>query len=268
MAQMKWRMRVVPAAVGIVTVGAVWHMTLSPAARNVRLTARLERKLLSEEPQARKEAAWATIERPDPALAAIMIRGVLGDEPDPDVREAYVYSLGKLSDPRHLAAIESAIDQDPSGCVRSAAWLAAARCDPQHFRTLAATRRQPERPWDQIGVAQGRLCLGDVRDVAKLLHWARAGDGSQRQVASRALFKWLRPLLDTAGRWPADCGVQVGQAWPPELVDEVERRCAGLNLQAVADDNSRHRESGDQVRRNVGRITRFRDGLAELLVGG
>jgi hypothetical protein len=79
------------------------------------------------------------------------------------------------------------------------------------------------------------------------------------------LFKWLRPLLDTAGCWPADCGVQAGQAWPSELVDEVERCCAGLNLQAIADDNARHRESGDQVRRDVGRITRFRDGLAGLL---
>jgi len=259
------RAAIILAAAGLVAAVMAWQTVLSPQVRKLRYREEMTRALRSPQPQIRKQAAWAVIERPDPSLETFMVRGVMGEEPDPDVREAYVYTLGRLSRPRNFAAIESAIDVEPSGYVRAAAWLAAARCDRQHFHTLAATRRQPEPPWDQIGIAQGRLCLDDVQGVNVLLYWARRGDASQRQVASRALFKWLRPLLDVAGRWPVDADVGEGQPWPAGLVDEIERRCAALDLQAIADDTRRHRAPAERVRRNVARLTRAREDLVSLL---
>lgn len=253
------------AVVGIVAALTIWVTVLSPRAQSRRYRAEMTRMLQSSDPEARKRAAWTIIERPDPTLEMLMVRGVMGDEPNPDVREAFVYALGKLENPRYSAAIESAIDQDPSGYVRATAWLAAARIDPRHFRTLAQADPRPQRPWDRIGIAQGWLYLGDVRAVNELLHWADAGDDSQRQIASRAMFKWLWPLLDAAGRWPVGATVREGQSWPSELIAEIRRRCETLDLQAIADDTSCHRAAAYRVRRNVGRLTRVRDGLASLL---
>ncbi|MFQ5807157.1 MAG: HEAT repeat domain-containing protein [Phycisphaerae bacterium] len=261
----KWPARAIVAGAGIVVTVVAWQSLLSPRARNLRYRTEMLQALRSPDPESRKQAAWAIIGRPELSLEAFLVRGVLGDEPDPDVREAYTYALGKLGDPRNFAAIESAIDADPSGYVRAAAWLAAARCDPQHFRTLVETRAQRERPWEQIGIAQGRLDLDDVQDVNVLLHWARSGNPSQRQVAARALYKSLRPLLDAVGRWPAGAQIRAGQLWPPEIIDEVERRCAALDLQAIADETRRHRRRAERVRRNVTRLTRARDGLVGLL---
>ena len=254
-------------AVGVLAVLTVWVTVLNPRMQSRQYRAKMTRLLQSSAPETRKQAAWAMIERPDRELETLIIRGAMGDEPDPDVREAYVYTLGKLGDPRNLAAIESAIDQDPSGYVRAAAWLAAARVDSQHFRTLAEAGPLPQRPWDRIGIAQGRLCLGDVHDVNELLHWAEAGDDSQRQVASRAMFKWLRPLLDAAGRWPVGATVREGEPWPPGLIAEIKVRCATMDLQAIADETVPRRAAAYRVRRNVGRLTRTRDGLASLLFG-
>ncbi len=261
----KWRKRVVLAAVGVVVAAALWQTVLSRHARTARHRRELLQALRSPDSQSRKQAAWAAIESLDPNLEAVLARGVMGAEREPTVREAYVYALGKLGDPRNVAAIESAIDSDPSGYVRAAAWLAAARCDPRHFRTLADTRPPPLDPWDQIGVGQGWLYLGDVRRVNDLLHWALAGDDAQRQVAARALFKWLRPLVDAAGRWPVEADVREGQLWPAELIEEIERRCAALDLQAIADDTGRHLAPAERVRRNVMRLTRTRERLARLL---
>jgi hypothetical protein len=265
MTRISRRAAIILAAAGLVAAAVAWQTVLSPQARKLRYREKMTRALRSPDPQDRKQTAWAIIERPDPVLEAFIVRGVTGNEPDPDVREAYVYTLGKLGQRRNFAAIESAIDADASGYVRAAAWLAAARCDPEHFRTLTETRRQPEHPWDQIGIAQGWFYLDDVRGVDILLHWALAGDDPQRQIASRALFKWLRPLLDATGRWPIDANVREGQRWPAELVSEVERRCAALDLQAIADDSRRHHAPAERVRRNVTRLTRVRDRLARLL---
>jgi hypothetical protein len=264
---MRWPTRVPLVAAAVLSVLVLWQILLSPRARDARVAARLERTLRSDDPETRKQAVWGTVARPDSALVTMMVQDALGAEPDADVREAYIYALGRLGDPRNFAVIESTIDRDPSGYVRAAAWLAAARCDPRHFRMLVETRTRPERPWDQIGVGQGWLELDDVRGVSDLLHWACAGDDVQREVAARALLKWLRPLLDSVGRWPADCDVEPGDPWPRELVDEIAARCARLDLQAIADDNARHHAQTYRLQRDVRRITGFRDGLAELLVG-
>ncbi len=255
---------------GGLVVGVVLAALFPDVARRVRTAGaqdRLLRQMQSPDREQRKQAAWAAIERPAPALEEFMVRGVLGDEPDAGVREAYVYALGNLRDRRHFAAIETAIDTDRSGYVRAAAWLAAARVDPEHFGTLAATRSAPRDAWDRLGVAQGRLMLGDVRDTGELLQQARGGDASRGHIASRALERWLRPLLDAAGRWPADATVSGAQAWPPEFVDEIDRRCATLDLQALADDTHQHDQAAAGVRRYIMRIYGARKGLISLLFG-
>lgn len=255
---------------GALVIGMILAATLPDLARRLR-TAGAQDRLLhlmkSPDREQRKQAAWAAIERPNPDLEQFMARGVLGDEPDAGVREAYVYALGNLGDQRHFAVIETAIDTDPSGYVRSAAWLAAARIDPVHFRILADTRSAPRDAWDRLGLAQGRLMLGDVRDTGELFEQARGDDLSRRLVACRALYKWLRPLLDAAGRWPVDATVTEAQPWPSEFVNEIERRCATLDLQAVADDTHQHDQAAAPVQRYIMRINGARRGLISLLFG-
>ncbi len=255
---------------GGLAVGVILAALFPDVARRVRTAGaqdRLLRRMQSPDREQRKQAAWAAIERPAPALQEFMVRGILGDEPDDGVREAYVYALGNLRDQRHFAAIETAIDTDLSGYVRSAAWLAAARVDPEHFATLADRRSAPRDPWDRLGVAQGRLMLGDVQDVPELFEQARTGGEAHRHIASRALERWLRPLLDAAGRWPANAADNAGQIWPAEFVDEIERRCATLDLQAVADDTHQHDQAAAGVRRYIMRIYGAREGLISLLFG-
>jgi hypothetical protein len=262
---MKQPASVVLGVVGLLAALVVWKGVISPRAWQSRYRAQAMEALDSPDPEVRKQAAWAAIDWPDPALEAFMIRGVMGAESQADVREAYVYSLGRLGNPRSFAAIEFSLDLEPNGYVRAAAWLAAARIDSKHFYTLVETCPRPDRPWDQIGIAQGRLSLGDVRGVDRLLHWALAGDDTQRNVASRALFKGLQPLLDAAGRWPVDASVEEGQPWPPAFVREIEQRCVGLPLQAIADEARRHSAAAYRVRRNVARLTGTRERLAGLL---
>jgi hypothetical protein len=262
----RWTIGIGAALVVVVTLSVLFP-DVARSVRRARVQGRLLRQMQSPDYEQRKQAAWAAIERPDPELVELMVRGVLGNEPDAGVREAYVYALGNLGDRRHFAAIETAIDADSSGYVRAAAWLAAARVDPEHFRTLAETRSAPRDAWDRLGVAQARLLLGDMRDVDELLQQARSADGARSQVASRAMYKWLRPLMDAAGRWPADATVREGQPWPLEFVDEIERRCATLDLQAIADDTRQHDAAAAPVRRYIMRINGARQGLISLLFG-
>jgi len=260
---MRWSAKVIVLAAVCLAAAAVW---LGRAASAARWRAGIERALRDPDPQVRKQGAWELIEHPDPSLLRSLTAGILGAERDPNVREAYVYTLGRVGDPQYFAAIESAIDLDPSGYVRAAAWLAAARLDPHHFRTLAATR-PAHSAWDRIGLLQAELYLGQMSGVGELLDWARRGDAAQRQVACRALFKWLRPLLEAVGRWPLEADVREGREWPTGLIAEIERRCAGLALQELADDARQHAATAARVQRNVGRLTRARDGLAGLLFG-
>ena len=240
---------------------------LVPDLLQARFRTRLTQQLHSAEPETRKQAAWAVADRDDQYGTDLLVSALLADEPDEAVREAYVYALGRAGDPSALAAIENVIDRDPSGYVRAAAWLAIARLDPQHFATLACTTSAPEQPWNQIGLAQGALEIGDVSRVDTLLHWAEAGTHTQRIVASRALYKRLRPLLDTAGRWPLDADVAEGEPWTAELIEQVRTRVAQFDIQAIANDSRPHEQVAEQVRRTVARITRARDRLAGALFG-
>ncbi len=222
--------------------------------------------LRSPDPQRRKQAAWALAELPDALLVDLIADELLPREPDPDVRESFVWLLGTLRAERHWQRLEQTIADDESGYVRAAAWLAAARCDAERCRVLARSRPPTDR-WDRIGRAQAALCLGDLSQLAVLLDAARSGSAQQRYVASRALGKWLVPLLDTAGRWPINADVGGGSAWPVELVDEVARRCAALDLQRIADENRRLAKDSYKVHRHVRRVTNARNDLADLLMG-
>lgn len=221
--------------------------------------------LASSDPQTRKQGAWAAIDHPNPALRQRMVAGVLGDEPIDDVREAFVYALGRIGDSGDMSAVESAIDLDPSGLVRAAAWLAAARMDPEHFRTLAATAKPARDDWDALGIAQARLLLGDPRDVDTLLRLARDGDHAQKVVAARSLTRDLLPLLDSVGQLPLDQPAWDGDTWRPASTDEIARRCAGLPLERLAVDLRQHEAAANRFRRDLARITTGRDRIAHWL---
>ncbi|RMF82038.1 MAG: hypothetical protein D6744_06445, partial [Planctomycetota bacterium] len=236
-----------------------WRPLLSPRTsvlwgRDVRILARLR----SDSPAERKRAAWKAIDSDDPRLLDIVRAGALGGETDDDVREAFVYALGKRRNAGFFEDIASVIRNDPSGYVRAAAWLAAARSDPRRTQALAADPALPDSDWDRLGRAQGLLAAGDASRVGELLDWAQRGDASQRVVAARALYKWLRPALDSVGRWPLGADVREGEVWPAEFIDELRRRCAQLDLQAVIDDMRPHLAEIEHFRSQLRRVTSAR----------
>jgi hypothetical protein len=235
------------------------------AVRDAVFRAECFRQFQSDYPDDRKQAAWSVIEHPDAKLEAFMVRGMLGDEPSADVRESYVYSLGKLHDPGVFPAIETLLNIETDGYVRAAAWLAAARSDPVRFEHLVNDRAVSGDAWEQVGVAQGWLALGDVRGVDELLRLARSDNEQLRYVASRALYRWVRPLLDTTGRWPVDAGVGESDIWSPALVERIARRCGEVDLAAVAAAALRSEAAAARVRRNQTRITNAREDLVGLL---
>ena len=251
---------------GIVAIAIAWAPLLSPRTsvlwgRDVRILARLK----SDSPQERKLAAWKAIESDDPELLGIVRAGAQGGETDDDVREAYIYALGKREDAGYFDAIEHAVRNDESGYVRSAAWLAAARADPQRVPALAADASLPNTDWDRLGQAQGLLGAGDMSRVGELLDWAERGNRSQRVVAGRALHKWLRPLMDAVGRWPLDAIVAEGDVWPAEFVDEIRGRCAGLDLQSILQEMRPHLAGAEEFRSQLRRVTSARDRIGALL---
>jgi hypothetical protein len=217
--------------------------------------------------ETRKTAAWDSIARPDPRLRAVLVAGVQGGDSVDDVRESFVYALGRIGDKRDMSAIESAIDLDSSGLVRAAAWLAAARIDPAHFRTLAASAKPAAGDWDRLGLAQAWLLLGDVRGIATLLRVTRESDQPQSVVATRALKRDLLPILDSVGQCPAAERGLEDTAWSPSLVAEIERRCSAMPLQRVSDDLQQHRAASNSFRRDLQRITTGRDQIARWLFG-
>ncbi len=251
----------------LVLAGLVAAGILGPPLRQRLIRARLVRLLSSPQPQDRKRAAWSTIEHEDPAAVALLVQGLTGAEDDPDVREAYVYSLGRIGGRKLFPIVELVVRSDPSAYVRSAAWLAAARIDREQTRRLLADVPPVDTPWDRIGRARARLLTGDASAFDELLYWAEHGDAGQKVVASRGLTRWLVPVLDAVGRWPVHVEPIMGQPWPVELVREVRARCARLDLQAIAEDIVLKGRRARRVRRNVWRITHARDAIVAILYG-
>jgi hypothetical protein len=262
---MRGRTILVVAAMVIVVGGALLLIRLT--SRPAAVDARLVRLLRVGSTEQRKQAAWRVAEERAGVEASLAIRPRLeaGEEPDPDVREAYVYALGRVGAAGFADTVEDLARTDDSGYVRAAAWLALARIDADYFRQSVAAQPAPEHPWDRIGVAQGWAEHGDYRGLDELLHWAGHGDHGQRVVAGRALLNRVAPLLKALGRWPLDAEVQPGEPWSPELAADVTHRIQDLELESLAREVWRRFEATRQIRRNVARLTGARERLARLL---
>jgi HEAT repeat protein len=237
----------------------------------VRRAARLA-ELDSPDPQRRKQAAWSVIERPDPRLTAVLAERLFGDEADPDVRESYVYALGKLADLPARPAIQHVLHFDPSAYVRSAAWLAAARIDPAWCQSLLQESPPPQTAWDRLGRAQAGLTLGDPDAPEPLLALAAASDASLRVAAARVLNKTLATAMDALGAWPLDEPRGDGAAWTPERVERIRSRLgelqsppgrAALTRELVA--AGRGQVGGDEFRSLLGRLLGARARVAQWL---
>lgn len=222
--------------------------------------------LRSPQDEARKLGAWLVAREHAPA-ALQFIAQTLDEQSETDaaVRESFVYALGRAGDPRFTEYVARVLRRDPDAYVRQAAWVAVARLDAARFRELAA--EIPPRPdaWDQLGRACAWLELGDLRGLDTLLGCAVAEDEQQRRVAALALYRGVAPLLEAAGRWPIQYVVQEGQPWPAEIVAEVRRRAAELDMDALAGDTRRHMAKAALVRRNVWRLHHTRDRIAAYL---
>ncbi len=243
-------------------VGIFW---LRPRVRHEYIRARLAEQLSSANPAERIDAAWHFIDSPEPDIETRLTAGLMGDEPDAEVREAYAGALGRFAHPRNLGPLRHAIDLDTSGEVRASAWLAVARVDRAAFETACAEKGPAADPWDQIGQAQGRLHLFDMSGVPTLLHFAGHGEQAERIIASKAVFKNLRPLLDSVGRWPIEATQHEGVAYPTELTEEIARRCDGLDLAMISRDIAQHSQEAERIKRTIRRLTGGRERIARFL---
>ena len=162
-------------------------------------------------------------------------------------------------------ALSGLLVNDQSGYVRQAAWLAAARSDPDRCRDLLNSPPRNTGVWDRIGAAQARLQLHDTRGVDELLRFAARGDPGQRTFAGRALYRTLAPAMTAVGRWPLNASVNPDGSWPRELVDEVERRLRRLDLHALMRETWVHVQRSDRIIRTKARLAGARDRIARIL---
>lgn len=266
---------VVVATLAVAACAAIWLPRLYQ--RRATLAA-----LDAADPQARRVAAWAVAESPiHSAVDVIRHKLTSAGEPRPDVREAFVYALGHAGAPGDFDLVHGIAVSDASGYVRQAALLAAARVDPDRCRALlegqaapraaavgsASQPRSTPDPWDTLAAAQARLSLGDAGGVPALLALARGADPSRQEVACRALYKWLRPALVSAGRWPLGADVRPGEIWPAGLVNQVERRCSEIDLPNLIEQTRVHERRSETIRRDTARWTGARRRLIGILFG-
>jgi HEAT repeat protein len=224
------------------------------------------RLLNSDQPEERQRGAWLAARPRMPRTHAELVRRLSRrQEVDLNVREACVYALGRSGSPQFFDVLAAVVQADEEGYVRQAAWIAAARVDRGRLPDLVATAPLRDEAWDQLGQAAAWLETGDLRGVDDLLHWAAAGEPEQRRVASLALYRGVAPLLEALGRWPIQSSVCEGEPWPPELVAEVRRRVAPLDLRAIVDEMRPYLARATELRRDVARITTVRDRLARFL---
>lgn len=226
------------------------------------------RRLASTDPD-RRRAAAARIADGEATHTAPLLASRLrsGSEAVAEVREAFVHALGRTGNAAYFDAIERVVRVEPDGYTRCGAWLAAARVDAARFRALADQIELRRDAWDAVGVAQGRACLGDLCDWKVLFDNAADPDAPQAYAACGALRRWLRPLLESIGRWPLDFDPPDGEIWPAEGVARVQQRCEGLDLQRLADQTTPAVDAAGKVRSNVAKLTKTRGRLARLLFG-
>jgi hypothetical protein len=199
------------------------------------------------------------------ALDVIRSRLKDGTESDPDAREAFVYLVGRQGVASDFDVISHLAVADPEAVVRQAAWLAAARLDPERFRAAVIQAPASDDLWDQLGQAAAWVELGDPRGSAVLFRAALEGDEHQQRVACLALLRGIAPLLECVGRWPLGYTMHEGEIWPAELVTDVQARAAQLDLPRIAADLRPHLARTAAVRRNVARLTSSRERIARFL---
>ncbi len=230
-----------------------------------------ERSLLSglrsDDPSDRKRSAWQVAEGGYPK-AAVLIRRLLrgGSVEDGDVRESYVYALGRLGRAADYDLLKRVLERDESGFVRQAAWVAAARVDPDRCEALLSSTPTSGDAWRRIGMAQAWLELPDVRGVGTLLEFAAGDDPGRRAIAGRTLYRTLGPALTAAGRWPLGASPNADGSWPQNLVAEVARRVDEVNLQTLLLETRKHVERSRRIQRSKARLSGARDRMAEFLV--
>ncbi len=228
-------------------------------------------QLMVDQRLARHNGALEAAGEKTPHADELMATRLLADtEPDPALREVYVYALGRSEQPNHFDVIAHVIKTDNAPAVRHAAWIAAARLDPVRFRAFAEESPPPTAPWDEIGRAFAWLEVGDTRGVDTLFEWALEGTPRQQSVAGVALYRGIGPLLESAGCWPIDAGIAPDKDWTDAQVRLVRRRAARLNLQAIANDTMTHIRRSRPVHKKMGRLYSTRDRIARLLsrIGG
>lgn len=245
--------------VGALLVLASHNAWIAPAIR-------IRNFLESDDSQQRKKGAWLAADSENHAMEDLIASRLRDNiEHDPDVRETFVYSLGRNADSRHFETILHELENDPEGYVRQAAWLAAARIDPVRTGTLVDNPGLCRDDWDRLGIAQVRLQLNQASGFTDLFRFAVDSDRSMQSVAARALVKSLQPVLDAVGRWPVTMPATPADEWSPEVFGELKRRCDSVDLQFALADTMLHAERSMQVRRNEKKITVARDRIAKVL---
>lgn len=227
--------------------------------------AELKSMLTSANKDTRRAAALlAPVQNDDDLLSRLRLM-IMGDEPDADVRAAAVEAIGLTRSARFFEVAEFAVDLDESGPVRAAGWLATARLDPERFSALLRQHADRTDAWDQVGRAQARLFLGDVSELDWLFAHAQAADAELRRCACQALQRWLRPVLDAAGRWPLTAAPPNGEAWPPALIAELRKRCGEINLAQEAMETREVLARSTFAHRMERRLANRRERMAKLL---
>ena len=212
----------------------------------------LRKVLATGDADSRRAVLWRVADHGRVALTPSVAR-LLATDASRDVREAAAYCLGRLASSAAGPPLSAALDNESSGFVRQAIWLALARADAPAFRQRAAASasqlaterdhsadQDPNADWDELGVIQGRMELGDYRDLERLFALAASADAWPRQLACRAVQRWVAPLMDAAGCWPLAAEDGPPHEWPPELLAEIRRRALTLRMQPLADDCRRH----------------------------
>lgn len=251
----------------LLVVAMLSWFNFGPRARREASRARELAAFRSSDANVRKRAAWQVADEPDPETETHAVMTLVdGSESDPTVREALVYALGQLGHDRNAPSLEFVLDMESEGYVCAAAWLALARCSPERvLRRAAEAPRTPQTDWDRVGMAQALLFLGEMRELESLFTLAERGGEGQRRVASRALQRSLRPLLESAGRWPVELSGPDTEALPESWMPELARRAAETDLSTRARLDAPHREQARQLRSLVSRITSGRDRIARWL---
>ena len=252
--------------VGLAAAIAAGYFATVEAGKAVR-TRRHLAALATADGDAGKKAAWWVADGVRMKHAGAL-RGAL-QRPDisEDFREAIVYSLGKIRDAAAVPDLFRLLSVPGGSVVRQSSWLSLARIDADVFRKAIAEPTYRHDDWDELGIAQGLVEIGDPSGVMTVLRFAGGADRNQRQIACRTLDRSVRPVLETAGRWPADQRPKPGEIWNESLIRIVEQRVREVDLRQVALDTARHAEGARGVQKNVRRIQSGRDYLAWFLVG-